>query len=225
MLEQACAQAAAWRHDGLRIPVSVNVSLLQLQRPEFAAQVAEVLQRHRLPSDQLCLELGESVLTDAQVDGIGAMLDRIAAIGVSFAIDNFGLGHSSLRNLCRLPIRQLKIDRALVGELLGDAGGEPLVRAAIGIGRSLGKDVLGEGSRPKAASSVAGARLRPWARLRLRPTGHGRAVAAFSGHARLSHRPPGLCCSPACRHMADMEPADRRRREGWRMSWQGLRSR
>ena len=150
VLEQACAQAGAWRHDGLRIPVSVNVSLLQLQRPEFAAQVAEVLQRHRLPSDQLCLELGESVLTDAQADGIGAMLDRLAATGVGFAIDNFGLGHSSLRNLCRLPVRQLKIDRALVGELLGDAGGEPLVRAAIGIGRSLGKNVLGAGVETQA---------------------------------------------------------------------------
>lgn len=150
VLEQACAQAAAWRREGLCVRMAVNISLLELQQPEFAAQLEELLRRHRLPADQLCLELGESVLTDAQADGIRTMLDPLATTGVGFAIDNFGLGHSSLRNLCRLPVRQLKIDRALVGGLLDGAGGEALVRAAIGIGRSLGKDVLGTGVETRA---------------------------------------------------------------------------
>jgi EAL domain-containing protein (putative c-di-GMP-specific phosphodiesterase class I) len=94
---------------------------------------------------QLCIELTESLLIDTQRDGVGALLEQLAASGVRIAIDDFGTGYSSLLNLKRLPVDQIKIDRSFVRELGHDAESEAIVRATVGLAHSLGKHVVAEG--------------------------------------------------------------------------------
>jgi diguanylate cyclase (GGDEF)-like protein len=84
VLDEACAQARAWRDQGLGLQVAVNVSPAQLQLG-FGELVAEVLARHALPPGQLCLELTESLLLEPGLDGVGALLERLAGLGVRVA--------------------------------------------------------------------------------------------------------------------------------------------
>lgn len=150
VLEEACAQARLWREEGLELRVAVNVSAVQLQRPDFADFVAATLRRNALPPGQLCLELTESLLIDPQLDGIGVMLERVAGAGVRIAIDDFGTGYSSLLNLKRLPVHHVKIDRSFVQEVEHDADSEAIVRATVSLAHSLGKRVVAEGVETEA---------------------------------------------------------------------------
>lgn len=154
VLDQACAQGSAWYHDGLQLPVAVNVSAVELRRSDFAIDLVAAMRRHRVPAERLCLELAESVLTDPQLDDIGAVLDEMAATGVGIAIDNFGLGHSSLQRLRRMPVRCLKIDRTLVRTISSDPDCTAIVRASIGLGHGLGKLVLAEGVETEAQHAL-----------------------------------------------------------------------
>lgn len=150
VLEEACTQARTWREQGLDLRVAVNVSALQLQRPDFADLVSSALRRNGLPPAQLCLELTESLLIDPQLDGIGTVLDRVTKDGVRIAIDDFGTGYSSLLNLKRLPVHHVKIDRSFVQELDTDSDSEAIVRATVSLAHSLGKTVIAEGVETEA---------------------------------------------------------------------------
>ena len=145
VLDQACAEAAAWAAAGSPVPVSVNVSAVQLRDASFGARVEETLARHKLPPALLCLELTESLLIDPQLDGIGSLLGRLSGLGVRVAIDDFGTGYSSLLNLKRLPVHQIKVDRSFVQGVGSDAESEAIVRATVQLARSLGKLVVAEG--------------------------------------------------------------------------------
>jgi diguanylate cyclase len=125
--------------------VAVNVSAVQLRQSDLAELVSATLARHAVSSGQLCIELTESLLIDPQRDGIGGLLEQLAALGVRIAIDDFGTGYSSLLNLKRLPVDQIKIDRSFVREIGCDAESEAIVRATVGLARSLGKQVVAEG--------------------------------------------------------------------------------
>jgi len=117
VLEQACAQAAAWNAMASQpITMSVNVSGRQLQQSGFAAEVAEVLRATDLAPELLTLELTESVLMQ-DAEAATRMLVDLKALGVRLAIDDFGTGYSSLNYLRRFPIDELKIDRSFVASL------------------------------------------------------------------------------------------------------------
>lgn len=145
-LDEACRQARAWAdHASGGIRVSVNVSGRQLHEAGFVDEVAATLARHQLPPSLLVLELTETVLV---VDGSGVP-ERIAALkelGLQIAIDDFGIGYSSLAYLQHFPIDILKVDKSFVDELgSDDGGGGVLARAVISLARSLGLDVVAEG--------------------------------------------------------------------------------
>jgi EAL domain-containing protein (putative c-di-GMP-specific phosphodiesterase class I) len=121
VLEQACAQAAAWNAiSRAPITMSVNVSGRQLQQASFAGDVAAVLASTGLAPELLTLELTESVLMQ-DAEAATAMLIDLKGLGVRLAIDDFGTGYSSLNYLRRFPIDELKIDRSFVSSL--DDGG------------------------------------------------------------------------------------------------------
>ena len=145
VLEMAAAQALSWRRQGLRLPVSVNVSAAQLDQPEFTAGLSALLARHPgLQPEDLELEVLEtSALAD--LDRTAALIFDCHRIGVHFALDDFGTGYSSLSYLKRLPVRQLKIDRSFVRDLLDDADNLAILDSVQGLARAFAREVIAEG--------------------------------------------------------------------------------
>ena len=116
VLRQACVAALGWPADDGEAPfVAVNVSALQLEKPDFSATVARVLAETGLSPRRLELEVTESTLA-GNPDAAAARLEELRSLGVSVAIDDFGTGYSSLSLLSRLPFSRLKIDRSFVAE-------------------------------------------------------------------------------------------------------------
>ncbi|HEX3140305.1 MAG TPA: EAL domain-containing protein [Rhizobacter sp.] len=144
VLAQAVKQAAAWRAHGVAMPVSINVSALQFQQPDFTERVASELKAAQLPPELIELELTESILLHDAQDALHR-LEALAELGVMLAIDDFGPGYSSLGYLKRFPIGRLKIDRSFVGHLPGDASDVAIVNAIIQLGRALNLRVIAEG--------------------------------------------------------------------------------
>ena len=145
VIDRACRQARDWRDRGLVLPVSVNVSAVQLRQPQFADELGGSLARHALDPAALCVELTESLLIDPDRDGVGSLLRRLSQMGVSIAIDDFGTGYSSLTNLKRLPVDAIKIDRSFIRDVGRDLDSEAIIKATVGLARSLGKGVVAEG--------------------------------------------------------------------------------
>ena len=144
VMAQAIRQAAAWRAAGTALAVSINVSALQFQQPDFVDRVASGLRDHDLPGHLLELELTESVLVQDAHDALGR-LSQLADLGVQLAIDDFGTGYSSLSYLKRFPIERLKIDRSFINGVPGDDSDVGIVRAIIQMSRALGMKVIAEG--------------------------------------------------------------------------------
>ncbi|WP_460446589.1 putative bifunctional diguanylate cyclase/phosphodiesterase [Angustibacter aerolatus] len=144
VLQQSVARAASWRALGHQTGVAVNLSVQQLADDGFVATVDRVLRAHGLPPEQLTLELTESVLIERAGSHI-TTLERLVGLGVHLAVDDFGTGYSALEYLRRLPVDQLKVDRAFVQGLgqLDDV--DALLRRVVGLGRALGLSVTVEG--------------------------------------------------------------------------------
>ena len=149
VLEQAVRQASRWRHQGLQMPVAVNVSALQFQQADFNQRVLAVLQQHQLPAGLLELELTESILVQDADDAL-ARLSALSRAGVRLSIDDFGTGYSSLSYLKRFPIDRLKIDRSFVAGVPGDASDGAIVRAVVQLAQALDMTVIAEGVETEA---------------------------------------------------------------------------
>ena len=144
VLAQAVRQAARWRHEGLVMPVSINVSALQFQQADFIDRVAGVLRDNELPGSLLELELTESILVH-DADEALQRLSQLSQLGVRLAIDDFGTGYSSLAYLKRFPIERLKIDRSFIQGVPQDDSDAGIVRAIIQMSKALGMKVIAEG--------------------------------------------------------------------------------
>ncbi|MEF7612292.1 EAL domain-containing protein [Aquincola sp. MAHUQ-54] len=145
VIEQACAQIARWRAQGLPpLNVSINLSALQLQDPKLLDTLSTSLQRHAVEPGMLELELTESMLMDHAESTLQTM-QAIRRLGVGLVIDDFGTGYSSLNYLNRFPINKLKIDRSFVHEMLNDPNARAITQAIIGLGRTLKLQVVAEG--------------------------------------------------------------------------------
>ena len=145
VLDEACRQATRWSDVmGHRIGVSVNVSATQLDREEFVEVVSSALDRHRLVPSQLELELTESAVA-IELDRSIERLSRLREIGVRIAMDDFGLGSSSLSKLVRLPLDTIKIDRAFIRDLTGNSASDRVVQAIVALTRGIGLEVVAEG--------------------------------------------------------------------------------
>jgi diguanylate cyclase (GGDEF)-like protein/PAS domain S-box-containing protein len=150
-LESACAQLAAWasRPEAAGLSVAVNVSVRQFRHPDFVDMVMATIARTGIPPHRLKLELTESLLADRMEITI-AKMGSLKALGVTLAIDDFGMGYSSLSVLKRLPLDQLKIDRSFVADLLTDPNDAAISRAIITLAQSLGLGVVAEGVETQA---------------------------------------------------------------------------
>jgi diguanylate cyclase (GGDEF)-like protein len=140
----ATRQARVWASQGWDGWLAVNLSARSLGNPELPEYVGQILQRERLAPGRLRLEITERVaMRDPEVTV--RLLKQLTTLGVSVAVDDFGLGYSSLAYLKRFPIHQLKIDRSFVQGIGTDQRDERLIEAVITLTRGLGVEVLAEG--------------------------------------------------------------------------------
>jgi len=145
VLDQACAQLARWRAQGVPVPgVSVNVSPQRFHQDDVAAHARALLARHGLAASDLTLEVTERLMLD-DTSRPREQLQQLHEMGVGVSVDDFGTGYSSLSYLKRLPVTELKLDKSFVRDLEHDADDRALSSAVIGIGRSLGMSVVAEG--------------------------------------------------------------------------------
>jgi diguanylate cyclase (GGDEF)-like protein/PAS domain S-box-containing protein len=150
VLRQACQQTRLWQlagHDHLRC--SVNISSLQLQQADFTLQLIDILQESGLPPASLILEITESQLMHDDLDTL-VCLNELASLGVLLALDDFGTGYSSLGYLTRFPLHILKLDKSFIGGIPYDNKQSAISQAIIGLGRSLGLEVVAEGIESQA---------------------------------------------------------------------------
>ncbi|MGI4800588.1 MAG: putative bifunctional diguanylate cyclase/phosphodiesterase [Janthinobacterium lividum] len=141
VMEQACLDAVNWPES---IKVAVNLSPLQFKNANLASDVADILERTGLPPHRLELEVTESVLLQDS-DAILALLHKIRSFGVRVSMDDFGTGYSSLSYLRRFPFDKIKIDQSFIRTLDDSNDCLAIVRAVLGLGRSLGMSVVAEG--------------------------------------------------------------------------------
>jgi diguanylate cyclase (GGDEF)-like protein/PAS domain S-box-containing protein len=145
VLDTACRQAKAWLDLGVgEFTIAVNVSALQLQRPTFVADVEAALARSGLPAHHLELELTESSIME-NVERMAETMHALKKLGVLLALDDFGIGYSSLNYLKRFPIDKLKIDQSFVRDVTRDSGDAGIARAIIAMGHQLQMTVMAEG--------------------------------------------------------------------------------
>jgi EAL domain-containing protein (putative c-di-GMP-specific phosphodiesterase class I) len=141
VLRRACSEAAGWAAPHR---IAVNLSPLQLHDPELPALVHEVLIASGLSPARLELEITESALFEDPQRALDN-LRRLKALGVRIAMDDFGTGFSSLSTLQSFPFDKLKIDKSFVDQIHRDGRATAIVRAVLGLGRSLGIPVVAEG--------------------------------------------------------------------------------
>ena len=151
VLHEACRQVVAWHaRFGLYLPVSVNVSALQLRAPRALVEdVLAALRSSGMPGNFLTLELTESMMINATAEALAA-LNELRSLGISIALDDFGTGYSSLGYLRRLPVDCLKIDRSFVSDLSVDEDAERMLQAILGIATALRLGTVAEGIETQA---------------------------------------------------------------------------
>jgi diguanylate cyclase (GGDEF)-like protein/PAS domain S-box-containing protein len=143
VLQEACHQLAAWGHDGLSM--SVNVSARQLGSTDLVDVVRAVLEDSGIEPRRLCLEITETAMM-ADPAAIGETLAALKALGVRLAVDDFGVGHASLRQLrALLPVDTLKIDKSFVDGITKDADDAAIVEGVVRLAHSLGLQAVAEG--------------------------------------------------------------------------------
>lgn len=126
------------------VDLTVNLSAIQLQRDDIAAQVEQALVTHGISGSRFTLELTESALV-SEGDAIGRTMRELKALGTTLAMDDFGTGYSSLAYLQKLPIDLLKIDRSFVTGMLVDRDKIAIVRAILSLAQALGMRTCAEG--------------------------------------------------------------------------------
>lgn len=116
----ACAQRSIWRERGITdLKISVNISVNQLTDPVLPEKIVAILNKHHLPPQMMELEVTESVALDADAAYLDT-LKEIDKIGLGLAIDDFGMGHTSLTYIKHFPIETLKLDASLSKDVLKD---------------------------------------------------------------------------------------------------------
>lgn len=155
VLDAACRQAMDWPTGADGAPtIAVNVSARQLTDPAFAADVRGVLAGTGLPGPRLVLEVTESALITDEMRSVD-VLRELGGLGVRVAIDDFGVGYSSLSQLHRLPVHTVKIDKSFV-DLIGDERneGRPLIEAIVSLAKHLDLTTVAEGIEMSAQRDV-----------------------------------------------------------------------
>src|SRR5665213_1092640 len=144
VLDEACAQGAAWRAAGYPIGMAVNVSGRQLDTDQLIDDIEGALSRSGLDPEALTIEITETTLM-RNVDETARRLTAVKRLGVRIAIDDFGTGYSSLAHLQRFPVDALKIDQSFISGLRHSQQGETLIHTLVQLGKALSIETFAEG--------------------------------------------------------------------------------
>lgn len=150
VLREACTAALQWPD---HISIAVNVSAVQFQMPNLPAIVSAALQDSGLAPGRLELEVTESVMLRDRDSALG-ILYRLKTLGVRIVMDDFGTGYSSLSNLQAFPFDKIKIDRSFVSQVTREDSARSILRAIVGLGRSLDLPVVAEGVETEAQRKI-----------------------------------------------------------------------
>lgn len=157
VLHAACRHAAQWPTCGEHPPLlTINVAIEQIMQGNLAERVLDALEASGLPPEQLELDIDEIVLKEEH-SRIQGTLDKLAAMGVRLAIDDFGRGLSSIPRLKRYPLRALKLDPALVRDVGVREEAEAIVEAIASMAGVLGLEVFARGVEGKAQQAFLSA--------------------------------------------------------------------
>ena len=150
VLETGIGQAADWGRRGMKIRMSVNLSVRDLGDPMLADRVSRLLETHAVDPSDMVLEITESAIM-GEPDAAIEMLRRLADRGIDLSIDDFGVGQSSFAYLRRLPVREIKIDKSFVLKLASSPEDATIVRSIVELGHTLGYKVTAEGVEDEAS--------------------------------------------------------------------------
>ncbi|OHD96952.1 MAG: diguanylate cyclase [Sulfurimonas sp. RIFCSPLOWO2_12_FULL_36_74] len=146
--KQAIGDTKALHDEGKKLTVSINVSSKQLNNDSFVDDICAIADDIGLDKSYIELEITESHIMKS-VDKALSILNALYAKGFKLSIDDFGTGYSSLSYLKKLPAKTIKIDRSFVLDIDKDEDDRSIVAAIIAMAKSLGKDVIAEGSETK----------------------------------------------------------------------------
>ena len=151
VLQATCKQLAIWAGHPrtASIIVAANISARQMRQTDFVARVLKAIESTGANPNSLKLELTESMLVD-NIDEVIAKMTELKEHGLRFSLDDFGTGYSSLNYLKRLPLNQLKIDRAFVRDIITSASSAAIAQAIISMSRALNLSVMAEGVETEA---------------------------------------------------------------------------
>lgn len=146
VLVAACVQIKAWEGNAAthELKLSINVSARQFRQPNFVAEVRQALKQTGADPTRLKIELTESLVLNDIADTLKKML-ALESLGIGCALDDFGTGFSSLSYLARLPLAEIKIDKAFVTNLPGSRNDAIITETVIAMARNLGLNVVAEG--------------------------------------------------------------------------------
>jgi diguanylate cyclase (GGDEF)-like protein/PAS domain S-box-containing protein len=146
VIEEALRQMQQWQRQGIYLPVSVNINARHLMQPNFTVRLTEMLAKSpNMPSSMLELEITESASLE-DFASVSALIDQCRSeLGVTFSLDDFGAGYSSLTYLRRLPADVVKIDQSFVRDMLRDPEDLAIVAGVISLAREFNRKVIAEG--------------------------------------------------------------------------------
>jgi diguanylate cyclase (GGDEF)-like protein/PAS domain S-box-containing protein len=156
VLATTLAQCVAWKQVNLPVQAAVNLSIRNLLDPDLPRVVSQALERSGIAAEWLVFEITESMLM-AEPNRVLRTLADLRDLGVQFAIDDFGVGYSSLAYLQRLPAYAVKIDRSFVGRMTRDRGSAEIVKLITNLGHALGMKVVAEGIEDQATYDACAA--------------------------------------------------------------------
>ena len=149
VLREACRQARWWRDDGLHPVIGLNVSPHQLLAPRSVSRIVEHITDHGLSTGNFVIELTESAWSVDSAEALDVVA-RLRAAGMWLALDNFGVGYTSLLHLRDLACDVIKVDRRMLVDVPGDPTAVKVLRAAFALAEACGAEVIAEGIETEA---------------------------------------------------------------------------
>ena len=152
MLISACETALGWRQHGFLQRIAVNISP-KLFQGSIVELVNECLDLTGCPPEQIELEITENVLMSNSAE-VKEEIELLRALGLSIALDDFGIGFSSMSYLQRFPVDKIKIDRAFVSQASTSKQTRAIIKAIVELGHALQMSVTGEGVETETVRKI-----------------------------------------------------------------------
>ena len=144
VLERVVDQMRRWNEQGEPLRVSVNVSVQDLHRPDFVAELGQLVDEHDVAPSQLAIEITERMLI-SDIERVSMVARALAERGIGLSLDDFGTGYASLQQLRQLPLREVKVDRSYISGVVDNPTDRAIVASVHQLARALGVDVVAEG--------------------------------------------------------------------------------